>query len=78
YYAFLVRQAGGTELTPAEVHALGLKEVARIRLASRLSALAGNRRLSLRAKARNCGSVPWNPVRLTASSMARRMRATSF
>ncbi|HBI68868.1 MAG TPA: DUF885 domain-containing protein, partial [Massilia sp.] len=29
YYAFLVRQAGGTELTPAEVHALGLKEVAR-------------------------------------------------
>jgi len=33
YYAFLVRQAGGTELTPAEVHALGLKEVARIRLA---------------------------------------------
>jgi len=33
YYAFLVRQAGGTELTPAEVHALGLKEVARIRIA---------------------------------------------
>lgn len=33
YYAFLVRQAGGTELTPAEVHALGLKEVARIRVA---------------------------------------------
>lgn len=31
YYAFLVRQATGTELTPAEVHALGLKEVARIR-----------------------------------------------
>jgi len=33
YYAFLVRQASGTELTPAEVHALGLKEVARIRIA---------------------------------------------
>ncbi|MEW6021217.1 MAG: DUF885 domain-containing protein [Pseudomonadota bacterium] len=33
YYAFLVRQSSGTELTPAEVHALGLKEVARIRLA---------------------------------------------
>ena len=33
YYAFLVRQAGGTELTPAEVHALGLNEVARIRVA---------------------------------------------
>lgn len=33
YYALLVRQATGTELTPAEVHALGLKEVARIRLA---------------------------------------------
>jgi len=33
YYAFLVRQAGGTDLTPAEVHALGLKEAARIRLA---------------------------------------------
>jgi len=33
YYAFLVRQAGGTELTPAQVHALGLKEVARLRLA---------------------------------------------
>lgn len=33
YYAFLVRQAGGTELTPAEVHALGLQEVARIRVA---------------------------------------------
>jgi len=33
YYAFLVRQSGGTDLTPAEVHALGLKEVARIRLA---------------------------------------------
>jgi len=33
YYAFLVRQAGGTDLTPAEVHALGLREVARIRAA---------------------------------------------
>ena len=33
YYAFLVRQASGTELTPAEVHALGLKEVARLRAA---------------------------------------------
>ena len=31
YYAFLVRNATGTELTPAEVHAIGLKEVARIR-----------------------------------------------
>lgn len=31
YYAFLVRDATGTGLTPAEVHALGLKEVARIR-----------------------------------------------
>ena len=33
YYAFLVRNATGTELTPAEVHAIGLKEVARIRSA---------------------------------------------
>ena len=33
YYAFLVRGATGSELTPAEVHALGLKEVARIRAA---------------------------------------------
>ena len=33
YYAFLVRNASGTDLTPAEVHALGLQEVARIRLA---------------------------------------------
>ncbi|XYJ10691.1 DUF885 domain-containing protein [Telluria sp. B2] len=33
YYAFLVRNATGTDLTPAEVHAIGLKEVARIRSA---------------------------------------------
>ena len=33
YYAFLARNATGTELTPAELHALGLKEVARIRAA---------------------------------------------
>jgi len=31
YYAFLARNASGGELTPAELHALGLKEVARIR-----------------------------------------------
>ena len=31
YYAFLVAQYTGTSLTPAEIHALGLKEVARIR-----------------------------------------------
>jgi uncharacterized protein (DUF885 family) len=31
YYAFLARRATGSELTPAELHALGLKEVARIR-----------------------------------------------
>ena len=31
YYAFLARKASGGELTPAELHALGLKEVARIR-----------------------------------------------
>jgi uncharacterized protein (DUF885 family) len=33
YYAFLARNATGSELTPAELHALGLKEVARIRAA---------------------------------------------
>ncbi|QNA90861.1 DUF885 domain-containing protein [Massilia sp. Dwa41.01b] len=33
YYALLARQAGGTDLTPSELHALGLKEVARIRAA---------------------------------------------
>ncbi|MGX4641011.1 DUF885 domain-containing protein [Massilia sp. SYSU DXS3249] len=33
YYAFLARNATGTELTPAELHALGLREVARIRAA---------------------------------------------
>ena len=33
YYAFLARRATGSELTPAELHALGLKEVARIRAA---------------------------------------------
>ena len=33
YYAFLARNATGGELTPAELHALGLKEVARIRAA---------------------------------------------
>ena len=33
YYAFLVRNATGTDLTPAEVHAIGLKEVARLRSA---------------------------------------------
>lgn len=31
YYAFLVRNYTTTELTPAQIHALGLKEVARIR-----------------------------------------------
>jgi uncharacterized protein (DUF885 family) len=31
YYAFLVAQHTGTTLTPNEIHALGLKEVARIR-----------------------------------------------
>ncbi|MBQ5949423.1 DUF885 family protein [Massilia sp. ST3] len=31
WYALLVRQATNTELTPAEIHALGLKEVARLR-----------------------------------------------
>ncbi len=31
WYAFLVRTSTGTALTPAEVHAIGLKEVARIR-----------------------------------------------
>ncbi|MEH6433502.1 DUF885 domain-containing protein [Massilia sp. DD77] len=31
WYALLVRQATSTELTPAEIHALGLKEVARLR-----------------------------------------------
>ena len=30
YYAFAVRQNTSTELTPAEIHALGLREVARI------------------------------------------------
>jgi len=33
YYAFLARNATGGELTPAELHALGLKEVARLRAA---------------------------------------------
>ena len=33
YYAFLARNASGGELTPAELHALGLKEVARLRAA---------------------------------------------
>ncbi|MFC5477571.1 DUF885 domain-containing protein [Massilia suwonensis] len=33
YYAFLARNATGSEMTPAELHALGLKEVARIRIA---------------------------------------------
>ncbi|THC41423.1 DUF885 family protein [Massilia sp. Mn16-1_5] len=33
YYAFLARSATGSELTPPELHALGLKEVARIRAA---------------------------------------------
>jgi uncharacterized protein (DUF885 family) len=33
YYAFLARNATGSELTPAELHALGLREVARIRAA---------------------------------------------
>jgi uncharacterized protein (DUF885 family) len=33
YYAFLARNATGTDLSPAELHALGLKEVARIRAA---------------------------------------------
>ncbi|QOL50901.1 DUF885 domain-containing protein [Massilia litorea] len=33
YYAFLARNATGGDLTPLELHALGLKEVARIRLA---------------------------------------------
>jgi uncharacterized protein (DUF885 family) len=31
YYAFLARHASGSEMTPLELHALGLKEVARIR-----------------------------------------------
>jgi uncharacterized protein (DUF885 family) len=31
YYAFLAAQNGGAGMTPAEIHALGLKEVARIR-----------------------------------------------
>ena len=31
YYAFLARHATGGELTPSELHALGVKEVARIR-----------------------------------------------
>lgn len=31
YYAFLARSATGSELTPEQLHALGLKEVARIR-----------------------------------------------
>jgi len=31
YYAFLVAQHTGTSMTPADIHALGLKEVARIR-----------------------------------------------
>ncbi len=33
YYAFLARKASGSELTPLELHALGVKEVARIRAA---------------------------------------------
>ena len=33
YYAFLARNATGGDLTPLELHALGVKEVARIRLA---------------------------------------------
>lgn len=33
YYAFLARNATGGDLTPLELHALGLKEVARIRAA---------------------------------------------
>ncbi|MGJ9418504.1 DUF885 domain-containing protein [Massilia sp. CMS3.1] len=33
YYAFLARNATGSELTPLELHALGIKEVARIRAA---------------------------------------------
>ncbi|MFC5460134.1 DUF885 domain-containing protein [Massilia niabensis] len=33
YYAFLARRATGSELTPEQLHALGLKEVARIRAA---------------------------------------------
>jgi len=32
WYALLVRQSTGTELTPAEIHAIGQKEVARLRL----------------------------------------------
>jgi uncharacterized protein (DUF885 family) len=33
YYAFLARHASGTDMTPLELHALGLREVARIRAA---------------------------------------------
>jgi uncharacterized protein (DUF885 family) len=33
YYAFLARNASGTDMTPLELHALGLREVARIRAA---------------------------------------------
>jgi uncharacterized protein (DUF885 family) len=46
YYAFLARNATGGDLTPSELHALGLKEVARIRGAMmdtiRLTGFRGN------------------------------------